>query len=61
MIYNIWVERKFRTGQTSDFVVVLCGIKWYENTDYITKSKMSPASIGGGFHLLFSARVTIPR
>ncbi len=28
---------------------------------YITKSKMSPASIGGGFHLLFSARVTIPR
>ena len=27
----------------------------------ITKRKMSPASIGGGFHLLFSARVTIPR
>ena len=27
---------------------------------HITKSKMSPASIGGGFHLLFSARVTIP-
>ena len=35
MIFNIWVERKLRTGQTSDFVVVLCGIKGYENTDCI--------------------------
>ncbi|MBP3360626.1 MAG: hypothetical protein J6N52_07225 [Clostridia bacterium] len=26
----------------------------------ITKSKMSPASIGGGFHLLFSAGVQSP-
>ena len=40
--------------------IVCTGLRVSE-LKYITKSKMSPASIGGGFHLLFSARVTIPR
>ncbi|MBP3361797.1 MAG: S24/S26 family peptidase [Clostridia bacterium] len=39
---------------------VICGDNRTHLEKDITKSKMSPASIGGGFHLLFSVGVQSP-